>query len=147
MITQIERFFKRIKLKTYIWITKGSSLSQSQEDDISSYEKTCFRICLKTIKHKNTKFMIAPMSQKRYLENKDMDIFITISDGRIDLTNHVYHYDVKLTKRDWERITYVFDNETEKRRLKYEDIVNSQIRNSLDNVLQRISNLTDDSTN
>jgi hypothetical protein len=91
--------------------------------------------------------MIAPMSQKRYLENKDMDIFITISDGRIDLTNHVYHYDVKLTKRDWERITYVFDNETEKRRLKYEDIVNSQIRNSLDNVLERISNLTDDSTN
>jgi hypothetical protein len=76
-----------------------------------------------------------------------MDIFITINDGRIDLTNHIYHYDVKLSKRDWERITYVFDMETEKRRLKYEDIINSQIKNSLHNILERVSNLSDDTTN
>jgi hypothetical protein len=87
------------------------------------------------------------MSQKRYLENKDMDIFITINDGRIDLTNHIYHYDVKLSKRDWERITYVFDTETEKRRLNYEDTINSQIKNSLHSVLERVSNLTDNTTN
>lgn len=147
MIDKIERFFKRLKLKFYIWSTKGNMFSKEYNDDISSYEKTCFLICLKAIKHKNTKFMIAPMSQKRYLENRDMDIFITISDGRVDLTNHIYHYDVKLTKRDWERITYIFDYETEKRRLDYEEIVNSQIKNSLYGILKRVSNLSDDSTN
>jgi hypothetical protein len=93
------------------------------------------------IKHPSTKFMIAPMSNKRYIENKEMDIFITMDNGRIDLTNHVYHYSVKLTNRDWERITYIFDVETEKRRLNYEDTINSQIKNSLHNVLERISNL------
>jgi hypothetical protein len=139
MKDRIERFFKRIKLKMYIWSLKGGSALSNQEEDISLYEKACFQICLKAIKNKNTKFMIAPMSQKRYLENKEMDIFITMNDGRIDLTNHVYHYDVKLSKRGWERITYVFDNEAEKRRLDYEDVVNSQIKNSLHNILERIS--------
>jgi hypothetical protein len=147
MKKRIGRFFKRLKLKLYIWTTKSAGSFATQEEEISSYEKTCFLICLKTIKHKNTKFMIAPMSQKRYLENKDMDIFITINDGRIDLTNHIYHYDVKLSKRDWERITYVFDTETEKRRLNYEDTINSQIKNSLHSVLERVSNLTDNTTN
>ena len=106
-----------------------------------SYEKTCFQICLKAIKHPDTKFMIAPMSNKRYIENKTMDIFITMFDNRVDLTNHIYHYNVKLSNRDWERITYVFDNETEKRRIDYEDTINSQIKNSLHNVLDRISKL------
>jgi hypothetical protein len=101
-------------------------------------------ICLKVIKHPKTKFMIAPMSSKRYMENKELDIFITMDCTRIDLTNHVYHYSVKLSNRDWERVTQIFDTETEKRRLNYEDTVNSQIKNSLHNVLERISNLDKD---
>ena len=71
--------------------------------------------------------------------NKDMDIFITLDEGTADLTNHIYHYNVKLTIRAWERITYVFDLEAEKRRLEYEEKINSQIKNSLHNVLKRIS--------
>jgi hypothetical protein len=89
--------------------------------------------------------MIAPMSNKRYIENKEMGLFITMDNGRVDLTNHVYHYSVKLTKRDWERITQIFDGETEKRRLNYEEKINSQIKNSLHSVLERISNLGNDS--
>jgi len=148
MVKRIIRFFRRIKLRFYIATVKGKGFFPSEaQEEISPYEKTCFLICLKMIKHKNTKFMIAPMSNKRYLENKEMDIFITMIDGRIDLTNHIYHYDVKLSKRDWERITYIFDVETEKRRSQHEEKVNSQIKNSLHTVLERISNFTDDSTN
>ena len=140
MIKKIVRFFRRLKLRFYLWGKKGK-MFKTYEEEVSSYEKTCFQICLQMIKHPSTKFMIAPMSNKRYIENKEMDIFITMDNGRIDLTNHVYHYSVKLTNRDWERITYIFDVETEKRRLNYEDTINSQIKNSLHNVLERISNL------
>jgi len=87
------------------------------------------------------------MSSKRYMENKELDIFITMDYNRIDLTNHVYHYSVKLSNRDWERVTQIFDMETEKRRLNYEESVNSQIKNSLHNVLERISNFDKDSVN
>lgn len=142
MINRIKRFFKRLKLKFYIATVKGKGFFPTEtKEEISPYEKTCFLICLKMIKHINTKFMIAPVSNKRYLENKEMDIFITMLDGRIDLTNHIYHYDVKLAKRDWERIIYIFDVEAEKRRVQHEEKVNSQIKNSLHTVLERISNL------
>ena len=144
MNKRIKRFFRRLKLRLYL-SAKKSSFIPTYEDEETSYEKTCFKICLKTIKHSNTKFMIAPMSNKRYIENKEMGLFITMDNGRVDLTNHVYHYSVKLTKRDWERITQIFDGETEKRRLNYEEKINSQIKNSLHSVLERISNLGNDS--
>jgi hypothetical protein len=146
MSENIKRFFSRLKLKFYLWLVKGGNIVK-REEEISPYEKTCFMICLKLMKQKNTKLSIAPMSNKRYLENKDLSIFITIADGRINLTNHVYHYDVKLSSRDWERITYVFDSETEKRRLTYEETVNSQIKNSLHSVLEKLSNFKEDSIN
>lgn len=143
MKQRIIRFFKRLKLKTYIW-AKRTSFIKTEEEEVTTYEKTTFQICLKMIKNPTSKFMIAPVSNKRYIENKDMDLFITMDYGRVDLTNHVYHYSVKLSQRDWERITYIFDSEAEKRRLNYEDKVNSQIKNSLHNVLQKISNKLDD---
>lgn len=142
---KIFRFFKRLKLRFYIWVKKNKVI-QTYEEQPTSYEKTCFMICLKVIKHPSTKFMIAPMSSKRYMENKILDIFITMDYTRVDLTNHVYHYSVKLSTRDWERMIQIFDMETEKRRLEYEDTVNSQIKNSLHKVLERISNLDNNST-
>jgi hypothetical protein len=145
MKKRVKRFFNRLKLRFYLW-SKGNKFAPTYVEEVSSYEKTCFHICLKMIKHPSTKFMIAPMSNKRYIENKEMDLFITMDYGTVNLTNHVYHYNVKLSKRDWERVTYVFDLEAEKRRLNYEDTVNSQIKNSLHNVLKRISNLENNPT-
>ncbi len=138
---RIINFFRRFKVNIYLMSRKKNGIAATYEEQPTSYEKTCFQICLKAIKHTDSKFMIAPKSEKRYIENKPMDIFITIDGGRIDLTNHVYHYSVKLSERNQERITYIFDTETEKRRLSYEDLINSQIKNSLHNVLERITNL------
>jgi hypothetical protein len=140
MFTRFINFFRRFKLRFYVWSRKKDGLLTTFEEEVTSYEKTCFQICLKAIKHPDSKFMIAPKSEKRYIENKTMDLFITIDFGRVDLTNHVYHYSVKLSERDHQRINYIFDTETEKRRLSYEDLINSQIKNSLHNVLERISN-------
>jgi len=140
MENKIKRFFSRLKLKFYIWSKKSSTIIPTYQNEIISYEKTCFKICLKIIQHKNTEFMIAPMSDKRYLKNDDMKIFITMTDHRVEITNHVYNYNVKLHDRDWERLTYIFDLEADKRRLNYEGEVNSQITNSLHNILERVSN-------
>ena len=140
MRKKIKRFFSRLKLKFYIWTKKSSSLIPSYKEEGPSYERTCFKICLKIIHHSDTEFMIAPMSDKRYLKNDDMGIFITMSERRVEITNHVYNYNVKLTERDWERLSYIFDTETDKRRLDYESEVNSQSTNSLHSILERVSN-------
>jgi hypothetical protein len=140
MRIRVIRFFKRLKIKFFLW-TQKSKIMPTYKEDVSSYEKTCFKICLKVINHKNTDFMIAPLSDKKYLKNDELDIFITFSDRRVDITNHVYHYNVKLSDRDWSRLNFIFDNETDKRRIDMEYQVNSQIKNSLTDVLEKISNL------
>ena len=76
MTKRIKRFFKRLKLKFYLWSKKGEFIAPTYVEESSSYEKTCFQICLKVIKHPETKFMIAPMSNKRYIKNKQNQTFI-----------------------------------------------------------------------
>lgn len=119
----------------------GRSLKKL-EDDIATYEKTCFKICLKLISHSDSEFMIAPMSGKRYIRNNELSMFITMDFGRVEITNHVFNYNVKLLNRDWERLIYIFDTETEKRRLEMEKEVSSNIKNSLDHVLERLVKIT-----
>ena len=120
----------------------GRSLKKI-EDDIATYEKTCFKICLKLISHSDSEFMIAPMSGKRYIRNNELSMFITMDFGRVEITNHVFNYNVKLLNRDWERLVYIFDTETEKRRLEMEKEVSSNIKNSLDHVLERLVKVTE----
>jgi hypothetical protein len=42
------------------------------------------------------------MSQKRFIVNEKLNIFIIIDYGRVEITNHIFHYDVKLSIRDYE---------------------------------------------
>jgi hypothetical protein len=134
----LSRLLQRIKLKMIISVKRKN---HPQDDEVKSYEKTCIKICLKLISHDETEFMIAPMSGKKYLKNDPLGIFIVLYDNRVEITNHTYSYNVRLTGRDWERLMYIFDNETEKRRLNTENQISSQINNSLHDVLDRISNL------
>ena len=140
MKNKTKRFFSRLKLKFYIWTKKPSLMAPTNQEENVTYERTCFKICLKVIQHNNTEFMIAPMSDKRYLKNDDMGIFITMTDRRVEITNHVYNYNVKLSTRDWQRLINIFDTEADKRRLNYEQVINSQITNSLHDILVRVSN-------
>jgi hypothetical protein len=86
--------------------------------------------------------MTAPMSGKRYIKNDELSMFITMDFGRVEITNHVFNYNVKLSSRDWERLVYVFDTETEKRRTEMEKEVSSNIKNSLEHVLDRLNKIT-----
>jgi hypothetical protein len=83
------------------------------------------------------------MSGKRYIRNNELSMFITMDFGRVEITNHVFNYNVKLLNRDWERLIYIFDTETEKRRLEMEKEVSSNIKNSLDHVLERLVKITE----
>jgi hypothetical protein len=126
-------------MRFYLW-SKRSSFMKTYKEEVSSYEKTCFKICLKLISSPDSDFMIAPMSNKRYIRNNKFDMFVTMDYGRVEITNHVFNYNVKLSDRDWQRLTFIFDTETEKRRLGTEQEVSSQIKNSLEHVLEKLEN-------
>lgn len=131
----ILRLYKRYKIRLR---KLGRSPALKTYEEVELHEKTAFKICVKLISHKDSDFMIAPMSNKRYIINEKLNLFIVLDFGRVEITNHIFHYDVMLSKRDNERIMYLYDTEVEKRRLDTEKMVKSNIKNTLDKVYQEI---------
>ncbi len=140
----MKKLFKRIYKRFKIRLNKiGRSSAMKTYEEVEPHEKTAFKICLKLISDKDSDFMIAPMSQKRFIINEKLNLFIIIDFGRVEITNHVFHYDVKLSSRDYERITYLYDTETEKRRSNTERVIKSNIKNTLEKVYDAISKETE----
>jgi hypothetical protein len=83
--------------------------------------------------------MIAPMSDKRYLKNDDMKIFITMTDRRVEITNHVYHYVITLSDSEIKKLVNFFDSKVDDIRIKYEEEIKSQIGNTLDKIYEKIT--------
>ena len=109
----MKKLFKRIYKRFKIRLNKiGRSSAMRTYEEVEPHEKTAFKICLKLISDKDSDFMIAPMSQKRFIINEKLNLFIIIDFGRVEITNHVFHYDVKLSNRDYERITYLYERTT-----------------------------------
>jgi len=131
------RQYKRFKVKFYRW-EQGSFLKTHDEN--SGYEQICTAIVRKMINNPDTKFTIAPLSGKRYLINKTLDIFIIIEDQKVEITNHVYHYVIKLAKRDAEKITKQYDKKVDEVRTQYEKEIKSQITNTLHKIYDKINN-------
>ena len=133
------RIYKRFKVR----LNKiGRSSTMKSYEEVEPHERTAFKICLKLISDKDSEFMIAPMSQKRFIINENLNLFILIDYGRVEITNHIFHYDVRLSNRDYERITYLYDMETEKRRTNTEMTIKDNIKNTLEKVYEAISKET-----
>lgn len=66
---------------------------------LTKNEKICKSICLKMIKHKSSKFLLSPISKKRYIKNDELEMFIVLNDKQVKITNSKYHYDVLLIER------------------------------------------------
>ena len=133
------RIYKRFKVR----LNKiGRSSTMKSYEEVEPHERTAFKICLKLISDKDSEFMIAPMSQKRFIINENLNLFILIDYGRVEITNHIFHYDVRLSNRDYERITYLYDMETEKRRTNTEMTIKANIKNTLEKVYEAISKET-----
>jgi hypothetical protein len=128
MFKFIKRFGKRIYVK---WLKWNRTYKTDNDNKVSETEKICMSITRSLIVHSESKFLLAPLSGKRYIKNEEKGLFIIIDRGTISLTNHVYHYDVNLTERNWERLIKMYDGKVETIRQEYEDEIMSQIENSL----------------
>jgi hypothetical protein len=131
------RQYKRLKVKLHIW-ERGTSWFKAPKDS-TGYENITTAIVRKMINHPDSKFTIAPLSGKRYIVNKTLDIFIIMEYGKVEITNHVYHYVSNLGQRDIEKLTKLYDTKVETERVNYEDQIKSQISNTLQSIYDKIS--------
>ena len=131
------RMFLRMRVKLKIW-GRNHDIIKTYQDD-SGYEKKAMAICRKLINHEGSKFTIAPLSQKRYIVNKSLGLFIIIDFNKVEITNHIYHYVIHLNNHDASRIIRSFNDKVENERIEYETEIKSNVQNTLNKILDKIT--------
>ena len=135
----ITRLLKRAYVK---WLQFNRNSLTKEEQKVSHTQKMCMSIARSMITHPNSKFLFAPLSGKRYIKNSSMDLFIILDNHTISLTNHIYHYDVVVSERNWERLIKMYDGKVETIRQEYEDQIMSQIEHSLENIIIKVKSIS-----
>lgn len=125
---------KRLIQKYYISLSRFTTPTIQK----SKYEKDCIAICRKLISKEDTILLLTPISKKRYIRNENHQIFVILEGHSVKIINHVYSYTVFLEETEWNNIINTFDNEVERRREDFEKEIVSNIKHSLQNILQNI---------
>lgn len=135
----MKKFFKRLIKRLYVkWALSTRYKMFNHVEQMDTTTKTSLSICRRMINHDSSKFLIAPLSGKRYIKNEEVDLFIIIYDNHLSITNHVYHYDVVLNQREMDKINFMYDNKTERIRQQFENEIMGQINNSLQSIEDKL---------
>jgi hypothetical protein len=130
----MKKFFRKLWLKFLIRLNRKIQPKVNFDDN----EKTASSICRKLINHEDSKFLIAPLSQKRYIKNETLQMFVIIQGDRINITNHIYNYDITISLQMGEKLGRLFDNKVEESRMKFEKEMHSQVQHSLKKILEKL---------
>ena len=131
---KLKRFFQKVALKSIRLLNHDKSVERGE------YEKESLSICKNLMNKDNSKLLISPISQKRYIKNDEKKIFIIIEGKTLTIVNHNYSYNIELLSKSYDRLVIIFDNEVEKRRQKMEDEIRSNVKHSLTNIYNNIVN-------
>lgn len=104
-------------------------------------ELFCRDICTQLIDYPGTRLTYAPISNKRFLKNDAKEMFVVIDHRVISIINHVYGYTIMIENdKVMEEIVDKFDNVLEARRLELENEMRSNIKHSLQTILDKLKN-------
>ena len=107
-------------------------LSQKQiEIEQKKYASMCITIAKKLITNKDSVLVFTPISQKYYIHNKELSIFMVIDNMVLSVTNHSYSYEIKLTNKSEKILVKKFERELESRAENMDLEILSQIKESL----------------
>jgi hypothetical protein len=124
----ISHKFRRWLQSYVIYVIKAIDYGREKQ---SEYELDCLKICKKLIQRSDSTLLLTPLSNKRYIKNDSMGIFITIEGNLIKVINHKYSYVVPMSDKSIKDVTDVFNSTVEKQRKKMEDEISSNIKHSL----------------
>jgi hypothetical protein len=107
---------------------------------IPEEEKITIDICSKLLDDPNSKLTIAPLVNKRFVKNKEKDMYIVIHEHTINLINHVYSYSIYVSdSQSYVDIVNKFDKMLDEERLKLEEEIKNNIQHSLSSILNKLN--------
>jgi hypothetical protein len=106
---------------------------------ITNEERFCLEITKKLIKNESSVLTLSPLSQKRFIKNDELRMFVMIENKVINIINHVYNYTLVIEDIDvYQEIISEFDNKLDSIRISLEEEFRMNIQNSLKNILESI---------
>lgn len=137
MIKYIKRKLKRrvvkrrlLKLKNFYDIVDPGALADVDD---------CKFIFRNVLRHSNSIYEIAPLSEHRIIENKKLGVFVILDDKKITIINHVCYYsNIPLSDRDWKKLIKMYDNKVQVNRMKRIEQMKSQVEYSLSKLKNKI---------
>jgi hypothetical protein len=136
MIKFFKKFFKRRYVKFQLSLRRAG-IAKTYRDEHVLEQQVC-AIFRKLIKNKDSKFTIAPVSGKKYIVNKKLGIFVILDYCNLEITNHVYHYEMKLSNTDGSKLAKLFNDKVESDALSYENEIRANIQSSLNILFEKI---------
>jgi hypothetical protein len=137
MIKYIKRKLKRRAVKKKLLELKNlyDIVDPGRLADIND----CKFIFRNILRHTNSVYEIAPLSDHRIIENKKLGIFIILDDKKITIINHVCYYsNIPLTDREWNKMISMYDNKVQKNRMQRIEQMKSQVEYSLSKLKNKI---------
>ena len=130
---------KKLIIRYKLFLRKFNKFT-SLESELSKVNTSqCTFICRKLIHDKRSELLIAPISQKMYIRNHNLGIFITKEANEVTITNHTYSYFIKLNLSQSQKLDTFFLKEMEERAKIMEKELEGQIKHSLDSIYTKIN--------
>jgi hypothetical protein len=125
----------KLLFKVYLYLKNRFDPTKPATDE----ESFCTDICLALIGMENSRLTYAPISNKRFIKNDSKGIFVVINHRVVNLINHVYGYNIMIEDDQlYNLIIEKFDGVLEARRLELEAEMKTNIKHSLQNILDKV---------
>jgi hypothetical protein len=136
---RIAKYFKRklkyFSAKTYLKVASFSKLID--DADLTVEQRTGLKIIKMLASRAESEILIAPISEKYYVKNRD--IFIVIDRNHVSIINSVYHYDLRFSDRVHGHLTSFLRRVIENRRSKMEATMRAKVQRSLAHIHAELS--------
>lgn len=96
------------------------------------------------IKDEKSTMLMAPISGKKYIQNKNRNMFIILNDVEITISNNVamYYYNLKVDLSVSKKLSRYFNNVLESRRTTMEHDTISGVSSNLDYIAKKMNELS-----
>lgn len=135
MKTNVVGYIPKLLYKIYLYLQEKFD----PKPPITDEEKFCLEITKKLILKDNSVLTLAPLSQKRFIKNNELQMFIMIENRVINIINHIYSYTLVIEDVDaYQEVINQFDDKLDSIRLSLETEFRTNVQSSLKNILESI---------
>ena len=132
--TNVLRWFKYRAIRLYLKTPKLEK--KFSVAHLNAEQQAGIKIVKRLAVHPDSEILMAPISEKYYIQNGE--IFIVIEMNQISIINSVYHYDIYNNHKVTDHIINFMRRIIERRRSEMEAAMRSKIQRSLSHILEDI---------